>query len=115
MAVMAKLSASWLGPGENFGDGNLSSGDCDVHMYACAIGRLAGGTVVHSASSSAGSFILAHSANVITREYRNTPVASLIANCPCSASKSPAYANTGIRHTPLAAATFPQLNRLMIM
>ena len=41
--------------------------------------------MVHSDSSLAGTFILVQSANVITREYRKTPVLSVIANCPCSA------------------------------
>ena len=90
MARMAKFSASWLGTGENFDGGKRSSGDWVVQMYACAIGRWAGGTVVHSESSLTGTFILAQSANVITREYRNTPVLSVIANWPCSREKQPA-------------------------
>ena len=46
--------------------------------------------MVHSESSLAGTFILAQSANVITREYRNTPVLSVIANWPCSRENHPA-------------------------
>jgi len=37
-----------------------------------------------------GTFILAQSANVITRPYRNTPVLLVIANCPCSRLKTAA-------------------------
>ena len=50
------------------------------------MGRWSGGTVVHSANSAAGRLcILEHSAKVITREYRNTPVLSVIANWPYNA------------------------------
>ena len=46
---------------------------------------------MHSHSSLAGTLpILLQSANVITREYRNTPVLSVIANWPCWILKAPA-------------------------
>ena len=37
---------------------------------------------MHSESRSTGSVIREQSANVITREYRKTPVDSVIVNCP---------------------------------
>ena len=39
---------------------------------------------MHSGSRSAGSDMREQSANVITREYRKTPVESVIANSPCA-------------------------------
>ena len=63
-----ELLGQRVGSGENTGAGNRCSGLAAVQMYACAIGRWAGGTVVHSDSRSGDSCILAQSANVITRE-----------------------------------------------
>src|SRR5579859_3756495 len=112
MARMANFFASELGTGENFGGGNRFSGDCGPQMYSPSAGRWAGGVVSHSHSSLTGTRILEHSAKVITREYRNTPVASPMANWLCSRSKTVAYPNTGMRHATMVAATFRQPNPL---
>src|SRR5690349_12737059 len=68
MALIANCWASELGSAENTGAGNRCSGLAGVQMYACATGRWAGGTAVHSDSRSGDSCIWEHSANVITRE-----------------------------------------------
>src|SRR5436189_2014062 len=115
MARMAKSFASELGTGENLYDWDRSSGVCAAQTYSPSAGRWAGGVVSHSHSSLTGTRILEHSAKVITREYRNTPVASPMANWLCSRSKTVAYPNTGMRHATMVAATFRQPNPLMIM
>ncbi len=51
-------------------------------MYSAATGRYSGLVESHRNSRLAGSFMLEHSANVLTRLYRNAPDDSLSAYLP---------------------------------
>src|SRR5579872_4213340 len=67
-------------------------------MYSPDGGRSAGGTGSHSLATSPSrgvTCILAHSANVLTRLYRNEPRELVIAYCPVVPWNQTMYAATG--------------------
>src|SRR5437764_2099274 len=53
-----------------------------AHRYSCDTGRRCGGVGSHRARTSAEGLILSHSANVLTRLYRNVPEDSVSAYRP---------------------------------
>src|SRR6478672_5868212 len=78
----SRLSAEWCRL--NSGVVTLLSGQFSLsaHRYSPDTGRRYGGVGSHRARTSAEGLILSHSANVLTRLYRNVPEDSVSPNRP---------------------------------
>src|SRR5712672_3806356 len=74
-----------------------------AHMYSPDTGRRCGGVGSHRARTSAEGLILSHSANVLTRLYRNVPEDSVSPNRPCALLNQIMYAAMGT--TPATSRT----------
>src|ERR1700748_4010335 len=66
-----------------------------AHRYSPDTGRRYGGVGSHRARTSAEGLILSHSANVLTRLYRNVPEGSVSPNPPWEPVKQAIYTTMG--------------------
>src|SRR5436190_9227426 len=90
-----RLSAEWYRL--NSGVVTLLSGhfSLSAHRYSPDTGRRYGGVGSHRARTSAEGLILSHSANALTRLYRNVPEDSVSPNRPWAVSNQIMYAAMG--------------------
>src|SRR6476646_5508822 len=91
----SRLSAEWCRL--NSGVVTLLSGQFSLsaHRYSPDTGRRYGGVGSHRARTSAEGLILSHSANVLTRLYRNVPEDSVSPNRPWEPLNQAMYTTMG--------------------